>query len=279
MYTYQNGYNFMISDTFISVVQNTKYLIENIKAFSFPLMVIDIVIVSIIIYWIYIFLHETRAMRILWGLALLFLLMIFGKLFNLILLNTVLGYFATMLVVAIPIVFQPELRAALERLGRTKFVGDNIFTKSNKSKVIEEVYTAVNVLSKQKIGALIIFQRQTGLREYIENGTELDATVKSDLLLSIFYPKSPLHDGAVIIVGDKIVSVRSTLPVTDDYMTSDFGTRHKAAIGITERSDAVAIVVSEETGSVSMAVDGKIERRIAEDRVRNRLVALLRQKY
>jgi len=268
----------MISDTFISVVQNTKYLFENIRAFSFPLMAIDIIIVSIIIYWIYIFLHETRAMRILYGLALLFLLMIFGKLFNLILLNTVLGYFATMLVVAIPIVFQPELRAALERLGRTKFVGDNVFTKVGKTKVIDEVQNAVNVLSRQKVGALIIFQRQTGLREYIENGTELDATVKSDLLLSIFYPKSPLHDGAVIIVGDKIVSARSTLPVTDDYMASDFGTRHKAAIGITEKSDAIAIVVSEETGSISMAVDGKIERRIAEDRVRNRLVALLRQK-
>jgi len=269
----------MISDTFLSIVQNTKYLIENIKAFSAPLIAIDIIIVSIIIYWIYIFLRETRAMRILWGLFLLFALMIIGRLFNLILLNTVLGYFASMLVVAIPIVFQPELRAALERLGRTKFVGDTIFAKGAYAKIIDDVMIAVSTMSKQKIGALIVFQRQTGLREYIENGTDLEAQVSSQLLLSIFYPKSPLHDGAVIIVGDKIISARSTLPVTDDYMTSDFGTRHKAAIGITERSDAIALVVSEESGSVSMAVEGKIERRIAEDRVRNRLVALLRQKY
>lgn len=269
----------MVTEKILGVIQNAKYLFENIKAFSVPLMIIDVLIVSVIIYWIYIFLRETRAMRILWGLFLLFALMIIGRLFNLILLNTVLNYFATMLVVAIPIVFQPELRAALERLGRTKFVGDTIFAKGTYAKIIEDVMTAVNTMSRQKVGALIIFQRQTGLREYIENGTELDAQIRSELLLSIFYPKSPLHDGAVIIVGDKIVSARSTLPVTDDYMTSDFGTRHKAAIGITERSDAIALVVSEETGSISMAVDGKIERRIAEDRVRNRLMALLRQKY
>jgi diadenylate cyclase len=261
----------------LGAATNSMSVLDSLKGFLRPLTIIDIVIVAIVIYWIYLFLKETRAMRILYGLFFLLAIMAVGRILNLTLLNWILQYFMAMLVVAIPIVFQPELRTALERLGRTKFLSDSIFGKGSFSKIIDEVMLAVSILAKQKIGALIIIQRQTGLREYIEKGTPVEANVSKDILLSIFYPKSPLHDGAVIIVDDKIVSARSVLPVSENYVNSSYGTRHKAALGITEDSDALAVVVSEESGIVSLAVGGKIERRIPEDRLRNRLIALMRQ--
>lgn len=262
---------------FFDESQNLSLFFGNYKNFSSPLIIIDILIVGILFYWIFVFLYQTRAMRILYGLFFLLTLMLIGRWMNLTLLNWILQYFMAMLVVAIPIVFQPELRAALEKLGRTKLIGEIIFAKQTYSQVIDEIISATTLLSKQKIGALIVIQRQTGLREYVENATELDATVSKELLLSIFFPKSPLHDGAVIIVGDKIVSARSVLPVAAGIISPDLGTRHKASVGITENSDALSIVVSEETGNVSLAVGGKIERRIPEDRLRNRLIALMRQ--
>lgn len=266
-----------ITGKVLGATERSSYLFTNIKNFSDPLLFLDILIVAILFYWIYIFLRETRAMRILYGFSLILILMTVGKLFNLVLLNWILKYFMTMLVVAIPVVFQPELRAALEKLGRSKFIGELAFTRTkNISKTIEEILLAVDALSKDKIGALIVLQRQTGLREFIESGKEINASVTADILKSIFFPKSPLHDGAVIISGDKIVSAKSTLPPSEGSQYSYIGMRHRAGIGITENSDAVSVIVSEETGAVSLAVSGKIERRISQERLKNRLVALMR---
>jgi diadenylate cyclase len=203
--------------------------------------------------------------------------MALGRLFNLVLLNWILKNLMTALIVAIPIVFQPELRTALEKLGRTKFLGDLSFAKKDSGQVIDEIISAVYMFSKQKIGALIVLKRQTGLKEYVDNGIEVDATVSAELLSSMFFPKSPLHDGAAIIAGDKIISAGSTLPISMANLSSNFGTRHKAALGITEDSDAIAVVVSEETGGISMAVGGKLETKISEERLKNRLMSLMRQ--
>ena len=260
----------------LGISERSAYIFENIKNFSTPFFVLDILIVALLLYGAYLFLHETRAMRILYGIIVLLAVALLGRYFNLVLLNWILKYLMTMLVVAIPIVFQPELRTALEKLGRARFISDFSLSKES-SKVIEDIIAAVGILSKQKIGALIVIQRQTGLREYIENGIELNAQISRDLLLSIFFPKSPLHDGAVFIVEDRVVSARSTLPVSETYANPALGTRHRAGIGITEESDAISIIVSEETGIVSVAVGGKLERRIPEDRLKNRLVALMRR--
>ncbi len=267
----------VLSGKILGVSTKSFYFIDNIKTVSGPVLALDIFLVAIIFYWIYLFLRETRAMRILYGLFLLFAVMALGKLLDLALLNWILKYFAAILVVAIPVVFQPELRAALEKLGRARIINDLSFSKERFGRVIDEVVQASVILSQNKIGGLIILQRQTGLREYIENGTAIDASVSKELLMSIFFPRSPLHDGAVIIVGDRIVSARSILPVSAAQIGSDMGTRHKAAIGITENSDAISVVISEETGSISLAVGGKIERRISEERLKNRLSGLLRQ--
>ncbi len=260
----------------LGVTERASYFIDNLRLGLNPLFFIDIIIVAILFYWAYIFLKETRAMRILYGFMFLVALLAIGAVLNLVLLNWILKNLMTMLVVAIPVVFQPELRSVLERVGRSKFLSDKVFSKDDYSSVINEILLAVKRLSEQKIGALIVLQRQTGLREYCENGIELDANISAQMLLSIFFPKSPLHDGAIIISGDKIISARSTLPVTDTDMSTDIGMRHKAAIGVTEGSDAVAIVVSEETGGVSLAVGGRLEKRISDERLKNRLIGLMR---
>ena len=254
-----------------------NYFLDNLRLNMSPLLIVDIIIVAVLFYWVYVFLRETRAMRILYGLFFLLALMAIGKLLNLVLLNWILQSLMTMLIVAIPVVFQPELRSGLERLGRTKFLGEGAFSKEKYTEALNEILAAANRLSKQKTGALIVLQRQNGLREFIDNGISVSATVSAQLLLSIFFPKSPLHDGAVIIVGSKIVSASSILPVSQIGLSSNLGTRHKAAVGITENSDALAIVVSEETGAISLAVAGKLDYRISEERLRNRFYSLMKQ--
>lgn len=236
----------------------------------------DILIVVIIFYYVYIFLHETRAIRILYGFVILIFSMFVAKIFNLILLNFILKYLTTALVVAIPIVFQPELRAALEKLGRPRFWADINLSRDELGQMIDEICAAVKNFSYQRIGALIIIQRRSGLKEYIDNGILIEAKVSAGVLSSIFFPKSPLHDGAVIIVGRRIISASSILPVAEVEASKNLGTRHRAAIGVSQLSDAVAIVVSEETGSVSVAVGGHIERRVTEEKLKVKLTRLLR---
>jgi len=261
----------------LGAATQANYFLDNLKQNSSPLLIVDILIVAIFFYWIYVFLKETRAMRILYGLFFLLILMALGKLLDLVLLNWILKSLMTVIVIAIPIVFQPELRAALEKLGRTKLLGELSFAKKDNDQVINELLTAIHMLSKQKIGALLVLKRHDGLREYIDNGVEIDATVSAELLSSIFFPKSPLHDGAVIISGDKIVSACSVLPVSQVSLGGNLGTRHKAALGITEDSDALVLVVSEETGNISLAIGGKIETKMSEERLKNRLTAIMKQ--
>lgn len=240
-----------------------------------PYILLDIAIVSVFIYWVYLLLRQTRAIRIIYGLIFLIAVMLLAKLLDLVLLDWILKYLMTMLVVAIPVVFQPELRNALEKLGRPNFIRE-LGKSGSETSTIDQIIAAVKQMSSQKVGALIVLQRKTGLREYIEKSTILNAKVSTDLICSIFFPKSPLHDGAIVIIRDKIIAASVILPVAERELSGKIGSRHRAGVGITENSDALAIMVSEETGTVSLAVGGEIERRIAEDRLKNRLVALMR---
>lgn len=258
----------------LGAFDKASYLWDSLSLSFSPYMVIDVLIVAITIYWIYIFLRETRAMRIVYGLIFLAILALVGRLLNLILLNWILKYLITMLVVAIPIVFQPELRSALERLGRARFLGDlGSLSRYNLQRLVDELVNAADILSSQKNGALIVIQRKTGLREYIANGVNIEARVSAELLLSIFFPKSPLHDGATIINGDKIIAAGCTLPINEaplEYL--GLGTRHRAAISLSEISDAIVIVVSEETGLISLAVNGHLDKRISRDSLKQQLL-------
>ena len=179
----------------------------------------------------------------------------------------------TMLIVALPVVFQPELRRALEQIGRGKFyITNSIMSDTDRAAVIDSVTEAAEVMSKNRIGALIVFERSTGLDDYIDTGIRFEGIVSKELLGNIFIVNTPLHDGAVIIRDNRVMAAGCLLPLTRDRsLSSELGTRHRAAIGISEMADCVVVVVSEETGTISYTYGGHIYRHIDGETLRNRL--------
>ncbi len=220
----------------------------------------------------------TRAWQILWGLAVFFLLIFVSDNLHLYTLSWLLRKVLPLGPVAIVILFYPELRHALEELGRLGFWGRgfSFLGKEDLAQMIDEVVKLSTRLSRGKIGALVVIERETRLDTIVGTGRRLDAVVSSDLLATIFYPGSPLHDGAALIRSNRILAVGCTLPLSDSpQISSVIHTRHKAAIGVTEVSDAVVVVVSEETGTISLAIEGQLEREFDGDSLRARLQALL----
>jgi diadenylate cyclase len=263
----------------LGVSTQTNYFLTQFNLRDHPFEILDIFLVAILFYWIYLLLKETRAMRILYGIAVLALVMLLGRLLQLQVLNFILTYVLAGLVVAIPVVFQPELRAALERLGRAKFVGEfGNLRKPELGGVVDEVVLAADYLSKNHQGAIIVFARQTGLRDIITTGVIINSLVSKQLLINIFADKTPLHDGAVIISGSHIIAANCWLPLPEQEFKFDLGTRHRAAAGITSGTDAVAIVVSEETGKISLAVAGNSTVGLTLPQLREFLIKLLTHK-
>lgn len=243
-----------------SVQERLGNFVDGLKIENHPFFFLDIILVALLIYWFWMLIRQTRAIRILWGMIILAILLFAGQVLNLTTLNWILKYLLTMLVVAIPVVFQPELRAALERIGRTKFMGDFAhFSKKKAEEIIDEIVDAVELLKQEKLGALMIIRRNDSLEEYLNSGVELNAKVSKEMLLSIFAEKSPLHDGATLISGNTITSAGVMLPIDSEIEDYQLGARHKAGVGITKVSDAIAIIISEERGVVSLAIEGKIE--------------------
>lgn len=225
--------------------------------------VIDVAIVAFVVYKVLGFIRETRALQLVKGLLILVVITFLSDKFNLYTLNWILRNTMTLGVIALVIVFQPELRRALEYVGRSKFITPQ-FAQMDKERVKEitaAIIKAVDFFSSDKIGALIIMERETVLEDIVETGTRINAEISTELLGNIFYEGAPLHDGATIVRGDRIYAAGCVLPLTQSKtLSKDLGTRHRAGIGITENSDAIAIIVSEETGIISIAVDGKLSR-------------------
>jgi diadenylate cyclase len=240
--------------------------------------VLDIAIVSVVIYEILQLIRGTRAMQMAVGSAFLVGLYYVSEWLQLETVNWLIRNFVGYLVFAAIVIFQNDIRRALAHFGRAPFF--RYFAKPEAAEeTIEEIAVAAVMLSSQRIGAIIVIERQIGLRNYIEGGIPLDATVTYDLLVSIFQPSAPLHDGAVIVHGDRIAAAACFLPLTvNPRLSRELGTRHRAAIGLTEENDAVAVVVSEETGIVSIAIEGRIERGLDPDTLRSRLRDLLLQR-
>ncbi|MCL1791223.1 MAG: diadenylate cyclase CdaA [Peptococcaceae bacterium] len=225
--------------------------------------VVDIIIVMVIIYQILMQFKGTRAMTLLNGLVIFLIVSWLATFFRLETLSWILGYAGAMLVVALPVVFQPELRRALERLGRRSPLNIHIQSAGSEEMkgVVEEVLKAVRNLSENQIGALLVMEKNTGIQEYIDTGIKLEGAVSTELLLSIFMPSTPLHDGAVILRGDRVAAAGCFLPLSQsDTLQQNLGTRHRAAIGLSEVCDALIIVVSEETGVISTAQNGQLQR-------------------
>ncbi len=239
-------------------------------------LIIDIVLVGFLIYGFVKITKKSRAMQLMKGIIFLVIVTVLSSVFKLRILNFILTSFMTYGVIALLLIFQPELRRALEQLGSSTFTKMFGIDKSLRDKTKEDIYKvviAVQELAKTKTGALIVFERDIGLQDIVETGVVLDSEISPQLLVNIFVPKTPLHDGAVIIANNKITSAACILPLTDDKdVVKGLGTRHRAAIGISKESDAIAVVVSEETGKVSIAKDGTLIVDVEEDALKRILI-------
>jgi diadenylate cyclase len=241
---------------------------------------VDIALVAIIIYWVFILIRGTRAVRIVIGLSILYLVYLIAAAVHLQLLSTLLQTGAVVGLFAIVVVFQPELRRALEQIGRFGSV-NRFFVSSDVSqadRIASAVSRAARLLAGSRHGALIVVERETGLHDLAsESGVPLHADLRAELLATIFYHGTALHDGAVIISGERILAAAVLLPLSQNVLDSErYGTRHRAAIGISEQTDAVVVVVSEETGSISLVQRGRIERNLTEEQLRRRIFNLIR---
>jgi diadenylate cyclase len=217
---------------------------------------IDVLIISFIFYKFYQILAQTKAVQVIKGLFFFIVLYLVSRVANLATFSWLLDQIAAVVVIAIIILFQPELRRVLTKLGQSSWIS-GLMTKDPKD--LTAIMSALQNFQILHTGALIVFERSVGLRNIIESGTVLNAKISTSLLLTVFSNKTPLHDGAVIVKNDTVIAAGCFLPLSDsDSIRKDFGTRHRAALGLAEESDAVVVVVSEETGKISLAYDGKL---------------------
>ena len=237
--------------------------------------VVDILLASVIIYEIFALIKGTRASLMLVGVLALALAFYVSRLGNLATVNWLISTLLPYAAFALIVVFAPEIRQALARLGRRVALSRG---SASAADAYDDIVLAANLFSQNQTGALIVIEREIGLRTYIESGVSLDAQLSYDLLATIFRPSAPLHDGAAIVQRDRIAAAACFLPLSmNPVLSTQLGTRHRAGIGVTEETDAIAVIVSEETGSISLAVGGNIERDITVDQLRDRMGTLLRR--
>jgi diadenylate cyclase len=235
--------------------------------------ILDIVLVAVIIYEFLALIKGTRAALMLVGVAALGLAFYLSRLGELTTLNWMISTLLPYAVFALIVIFQAEIRQVLARLGRRLTLSRSSSTEGD---VYDDIVLASNLFSQNQTGALIVIEREVGLRTYIESGVPLDAKLSYDLLATVFRPSAPLHDGAVIVQGDRIAAAACFLPLSmNPVLSTQMGTRHRAGIGVTEETDAIAVIVSEETGAVSLAVGGKIDRDLTIEQLREHLGQLL----
>ncbi len=238
-----------------------------VKTYLLP--VIDIAIIAFVIYRIYLMISGTRAIQVVKGLALIIFAAWFSQFLHLETVSWVLQQLIQVAVIAVIILFQPELRRMLTKLGQNRFFGA-LFKES--INIIDILVSSVEALSRNKTGALIVIEAKVGLKNYIETGVAIDGMLSNDLIFSIFKKESPLHDGAIIVRRDRVVAAKCILPLTDRHeLLEGYGTRHFAALGLAEETDAFVIIVSEETGKVSLAWNGNIMLGITIKRLREYL--------
>jgi uncharacterized protein (TIGR00159 family) len=237
--------------------------------------VLDILIVSLLLYWVLSLISGTTAATLVRGILILVTIgFVLSNAFNLTMLQFLLRSSIPALIFAIPVLFQPELRRALEQLGRAGYLIPRTTAISPTNRLAETIAQAAQQLAERRFGALLVIERSTPLGEYASRGVALDAVLSTELLLNIFWPNSPLHDGAVIIHGDRVIAAGVVLPLAQSPTVEHVGTRHRAAIGITEITDAIAVVVSEETGTISLANAGRMVRNLGEARLQKVLSIL-----
>ena len=244
--------------------------LQGLLAAATVLDILDIVVVAYFLYRLHLMMKNTRAATLAKGLLVLLVFMVICRYLNLHVSSWLLEKSMTVILVALPVVFQPELRRALEQIGRGKlFHKTSELDEQEFEDMLDSVAHATKIMSKNKVGALMVFERSTGLEDRIETGVAVDGIVSSGLIQNIFVKDTPLHDGAVIIRGKRIIAACCLLPLTENRnLSQELGTRHRAAIGLSEQSDAIVLVVSEETGAVSIARNGELMRYLTVDDVK-----------
>jgi diadenylate cyclase len=251
-------------------------MIEILRQHRLVLDLLDIALMSLILYRLLLIVKGTKAAQMLIGLGILLLASVASRYLELYTIDWLVQSFWAQIVIAIIVLFQPEIRRALAHMGEAQFL---TFTKAEELKSLEEIVRAAVSLANRKIGALIVIERDTSLKDFVEVGTPLDAKVSKELLLSIFHPTSPIHDGAVIIKGNRVAAAGCFLPITlSSELNKSLGTRHRAGIGLTEETDAIALIVSEETGMISMSMNGSLETRLDMGALRDMLTDLFTSK-
>lgn len=248
-------------------------MLESIQSLLTPVYIIDFLIVAYFIYKAMMMIRETRAVQLLKGLLVLLVIAFVSNWFQLQTVSFILSQIQTALIVALPVVFQPELRRGLEQIGQGGLFSRHGINKEDFEKMVEEIIRAVKIMSNNQIGVLLVLERETGLNDYISTGVRLDAEITSELLENIFFPKAALHDGATILRGNRIVAAGCFLPLSENpNISKSLGTRHRAGLGLSEQSDAFIIIVSEETGVISVVEEGRMTRYLNDVTLREMLL-------
>lgn len=250
-------------------------LFTNLRANLRPMDFVDIGIVAFLVYRVLLLIKGTRAMQMLTGLGILGIAFFLASRFGLFTTHWVLAHFFDYLILIVIVLFQDDLRRALTNVGRNPFMPGSAYHEEERE-MVEEISRAASNASKERVGALMVIERETALKNFIETGSQLEAKVRAELLVSIFHRDSPIHDGAVIITGGRIAAAGCFLPLSKDPdIDRRYGSRHRAAFGITEESDAIVVVVSEETGEIHLVKNGKITTNLNELELKQSLEALL----
>ncbi|MDQ0256050.1 diadenylate cyclase [Evansella vedderi] len=248
-------------------------MFEDISLLRLLVSVIDIALVAFVIYKLIMVIRGTRAVQLVKGITVILVVWFLSLQFGLITLQWIMQQAVTYGLLAIIIIFQPELRRALEQLGRGRLFGKGTTAVEEEVKGnIEHIVKAANYMGKRRIGALISLERETGMNDYVETGITMNAKLTSELLINIFIPNTPLHDGAVIIKNSEIMAAGCYLPLSENpFISKELGTRHRAALGVSEVTDSLTLVVSEETGGISVTKNGELHRNLDEDALRTLL--------
>ena len=249
-------------------------LLANLQSSLRLIDLLDVAIVAFILYRILLLIKGTRAMQMLTGLGILGIAFFLSSTLELFTTHWLLSYFFDYLILIVIVLFQDDLRRALTHVGKNPFFASASAEEEREN--VDEIARAATRMARERIGALIVLERETGLKNYIDTGSNLEAKVKAELLYSIFLPSSPIHDGAVIVTGGRIAAAGCFLPLSKDpNIDKRYGTRHRAALGLTEDSDAIVILVSEEAGEAHLVKNGKITTNLSEQEIRQSLAALL----
>ncbi|MDQ0484926.1 diadenylate cyclase [Alkalihalobacillus hemicentroti] len=250
--------------------------VGNVNVFDYITEIIDILLVTYVIYKIIMLIRGTKAVQLLKGITVIIAAWFLSSFFELNTLHWILERVVLYGLLAIIIIFQPELRRALEQLGRGRLFARSAVEEEETNKMVEAIIKSSSYMGKRRIGALISIERETGLNDYVETGIPMNAKLTSELLINIFIPNTPLHDGAVILKKDEILAAACYLPLSESpFISKELGTRHRAALGISEVTDSLTLIVSEETGSISLTKNGELHRNLSEEVLRDLLNAEL----